>query len=57
VRNLVGVLFVDAIERQPGEARRLSFVETGIRHETSRQEHADEKEPHHLPSNHPVTSL
>jgi hypothetical protein len=72
VGDLVGVLFVDAIERQAGEARGLcgiepgmvelspvepSLVEIGIRHETSREKYSDEREPHHFTPNHFVTSL
>jgi hypothetical protein len=35
MRDLVGVRFVDAIEGEGGEARRLRLVEIGIRHEAS----------------------
>jgi len=35
MRDLVGVRFVDAVERQGGETRRLGLVEIGIRHEAS----------------------
>src|ERR1019366_3938305 len=47
MRDLVGVRFVDAIERQSGEARRLRLVEIGIRHEASTYDNGESQEPEH----------
>jgi hypothetical protein len=47
MRDLVGVGFVDAIERESGEARRLGLIEIGIRHEASTQDSGEDERPVH----------
>ncbi len=48
VRDLVGVLLVDAVERHAGKSRRLRLVEPGSGHETSARGKAEHGKPEHL---------
>ena len=48
MRDLVGIFFVDAVERKTSEARGLDFVEIGTGHEGSGTEDADGNRAKHL---------